>query len=122
MISLSGLAPQVRKAAAYALQFARAENIPVRVTSTRRSLKDQRDLYNNYLAGRSQYPAAPPGSSAHEFGLAFDSVVPAAYQDRWNEIRRAIGFQVLEQDIIHAQVPGWENVARRQLTGSSRHR
>ena len=122
MISLSGLAPQVRRAAAYALQYARAENIPVRVTSTRRTLKDQRDLYRNYLAGRSQYPASPPGYSAHEYGLAFDSVVPAAFQSRWNEIRRAIGFEVPNIDIIHAQVPGWQDIVRGRRVRSSRRR
>lgn len=42
------------------------------VTSARRSSTDQARLYARYLRGESRLPAAPPGSSAHEFGLAFD--------------------------------------------------
>jgi hypothetical protein len=29
-------------------------------------------LYRRFLAGQSRFPAAPPGNSAHELGLAFD--------------------------------------------------
>ena len=42
------------------------------VTSTRRSLKEQTALYDAYIHGRSKYPAAYPGTSLHEWGLAFD--------------------------------------------------
>lgn len=43
-----------------------------RVTSTVRSFSQQARLYAAYRAGRTRYPAAPPGSSMHERGLAFD--------------------------------------------------
>lgn len=46
----------------------------VRVTSVRRSRAQQEQLYKNWLAGRSSFPAAPPGRSKHEFGFAFDMV------------------------------------------------
>lgn len=46
----------------------------VRVTSVLRSKALQAQLYKNYLAGRSRFPAAPPGRSKHEYGLAFDMV------------------------------------------------
>jgi len=42
------------------------------VTSARRSPRKQSELYNNWVAGKSLIPAAPPGSSLHEYGLAFD--------------------------------------------------
>ncbi len=42
------------------------------VTSARRSGAKQRRLYEKYMRGESQIPAAPPGRSLHEFGLAFD--------------------------------------------------
>lgn len=42
------------------------------LTSARRSRSEQTRLYARFLSGRSQYPAAPPGSSLHELGLAFD--------------------------------------------------
>lgn len=46
----------------------------VRVTSVKRSRALQRSLYASYRAGRSSYPAAPPGTSQHEYGLAWDMV------------------------------------------------
>jgi len=42
------------------------------VTSARRSPQDQARLYARYLRGESKLPAAPPGRSAHEYGVAFD--------------------------------------------------
>lgn len=53
-----------RYAAAYGCQ----------ITSVRRSYSEQRRLYADYLAGRSKYPAAPPGRSMHEAGRAWDMV------------------------------------------------
>lgn len=46
----------------------------VSVTSAKRSRAQQKALYANYLAGRSAYPVAPPGTSKHELGLAVDIV------------------------------------------------
>jgi len=43
-----------------------------RITSTYRSFSEQRALYAAWKAGRSRYPAAAPGTSKHELGLAFD--------------------------------------------------
>lgn len=43
-----------------------------RVTSTVRTRNQQSKLYRRFLAGLSQYPAAPPGHSMHELGRAFD--------------------------------------------------
>lgn len=45
-----------------------------RITSTFRSYASQERLYRRYLRGESRFPAAPPGRSAHEKGLAFDMV------------------------------------------------
>lgn len=42
------------------------------VTSTRRTRLEQSRLYQAYQLGASKYPAAPPGSSFHEYGRAFD--------------------------------------------------
>lgn len=111
---LLGLRPLVKQAAKAAIAYANSQGIPVQVTSTRRTLKEQRWLYRRAQLGLSKYPAAKPGTSAHEFGMAFDSVVAPADQEAWNEIRRAIGFQVPANDIIHAQVPNWASVVRRR--------
>jgi len=42
------------------------------VTSARRSPADQARLYDKYRKGLSVIPAAPPGTSLHELGFAFD--------------------------------------------------
>ena len=41
-------------------------------TSTRRSRAKQGRLYAAWKAGKSRIPAAPPGRSIHEHGLAID--------------------------------------------------
>jgi hypothetical protein len=73
--SLSGLQPWLRPYAEWLVSAAPyAGATSVRITSVRRSRAQQQQLYNNYLAGRSRFPAAPPGRSKHEYGLAFDMV------------------------------------------------
>ena len=46
--------------------------VRVTVTSARRDLATQQRLYDAFLAGRSKFPAAPPGASPHALGIAFD--------------------------------------------------
>lgn len=46
------------------------------LTSTWRSRREQEQLYAAFLRGESHYPAAPPGHSKHELGLAFDYLAP----------------------------------------------
>ena len=67
--------------------------IPFRVTSGRRSTAKQKALYANYLAGRSPYPVAPPGSSDHEQGTAFDASFPSAYTGVVVYLARYAGFR-----------------------------
>lgn len=117
--SLGGLHPTVRLHAEYALAYARHFGIPVRVTSGRRSTEQQRVLYQQYRACvdrgtfgtdkcATRWPANPPGTSSHEYGLAWDSVVEnPQHQAAWNYIRAALGFEVPRNDVIHAQVPDW---------------
>lgn len=45
---------------------------PLVVTSARRTPQEQYLLYQAFLRGKSKIPAAPPGKSMHEQGLAFD--------------------------------------------------
>jgi hypothetical protein len=116
-ISLRGLHPQVREAADWALGWAAYYSVPVTVTSTYRSWAEQRALRARWeeclrtgragQPGPCQYPANQPGDSAHNWGLAWDSTVPPEYQSWWNAVRRAAGFEVLDNDQIHAQVPQW---------------
>jgi hypothetical protein len=106
-LQLAGLEPNVRAAAQWALDWAAYFHVPVTVTSTRRTWAEQSELYATYLAGKSLYPANQPGDSAHEFGLAWDSVVPDEFFPWWTYLRRLAGFEVFDTDRIHAQVPNW---------------
>lgn len=72
--SLSGLRSFFRPWARDLVDVASRAGVLPRITSTLRSRTYQAKLYRDYLAGRNAYPVAPPGSSAHELGLAFDMV------------------------------------------------
>jgi len=108
-MQLRGLDSRVRPYAEYAHQIAQYYGITPTITSTYRSWAEQIRLRTAWERGESRFPANRPGDSAHNYGWAWDSVVPEADQDLWDEIRRYVGFEVLPNDIIHAQVPGWRN-------------
>jgi len=109
---LAGLDPDVRSAAEYTLDIADHFGIPVTVTSGLRTYEEQDRLYRRFLAGGSRFPAAPPGRSAHEHGLAFDSVVAPAHLDAWDYIRNWVGFETRRTDEVHAVVPNWRDFVR----------
>jgi LAS superfamily LD-carboxypeptidase LdcB len=72
--NVAQLRPELQYGFRLLLKSAAALGATVRVTSTLRSRAAQAQLYANYLAGKSQYPALPPGTSMHELGRAFDIV------------------------------------------------
>jgi len=104
---LSGLNPVVLDAAEYALEIARYFRIRPTVTSGFRSFRKQAQLRAAWEAGRSRFPANRPGDSSHNFGLAWDSTVPAQDLANWNAIRSWVGFELIANDPVHAQVPNW---------------
>lgn len=116
---LGGLEPSVLDAARWAIDTATFYGVPVTVVSGFRTRAEQTRLRRNYeqcvLSGRfgrgpdCRYPANLPGFSAHEYGLAFDSTVPARYQDWWTYVRQIAGFHVLPNDLPHAEVPNWRD-------------
>lgn len=110
-MQLTGLHPVVRQYAQYCLDWAKQNGVPVTVTSARRSREQQAKLYRDWLAGRSKFPANPPGFSGHEYGLAWDSWVAPEYRDWWKQVREAVGFRVPPNDWIHAEVPDWQDWA-----------
>lgn len=128
-IALRGLVPEVRAAAERALSWAVYYGLHVTVTSCYRSWAEQTALYNRYqkcVARGEQitpgnpnpecrYPANRPGDSAHNYGLAWDSVVPAHEQWAWDYLRSYAGFRIPPNDRIHAEVPDW-----RQYTSALR--
>lgn len=81
-----------------------------RVTSTLRSRAQQERLYRAFLRGESHYPVAPPGTSAHEFGYAFDMVAstPEDLHDlgtvwqQWGGLWSA-------SDEVHFEYPGFSH-------------
>lgn len=116
---LSGLNPTVREAASWCLDVAEYYGIPVTVTSGYRSFAQQQQLRTNFekcvASGRfgqgpdCKYPANRPGESAHNYGLAFDSSVPAEWMPAWTYIRQYAGLHVLPNDPPHAEYPQWRN-------------
>jgi len=106
-IALRGLDSRLRSAAEYTLQMAQAYGLNPQITSVYRSWADQQKLRNRYEAGLSKWPANRPGDSAHNFGWAFDSWVPDDQMALWAAIRRYVGWEVFDSDIIHSQLPGW---------------
>lgn len=108
-MQLRGIDSRVRPYAEWAFRIANHYGIVPTVTSTFRSWEEQTKLRERYERGESRWPANIPGDSAHNYGWAFDSVVRPSEQDLWTAIRRYVGFEVLPNDIIHAQVPSWRD-------------
>lgn len=112
-IELRGLDPIVRERAEYAMQIANYYGVRPIVTSGYRSWHEQAALRDRYLRGESRFPANAPGDSAHNYGWAWDSVLPQelqnnpAWADWWIAVRQYVGFEVPSNDTIHAQVPNW---------------
>jgi LAS superfamily LD-carboxypeptidase LdcB len=112
--------PEIERRTSAIAAEAKARGIPFRVTSRYRSISAQQKLYDAYIArGRTGLPAARPGLSTHNYGIAFDAVFPDNRQaevaaialkhgmvwfgpkdkvhfdifgpDRWNELLRSVG-------------------------------
>jgi D-alanyl-D-alanine carboxypeptidase len=92
-----------------------------RVTSTRRSSSLQTQLYRRFQQGRSRFPAAPPGSSAHEFGYAFDMLVTPfeALSDVGYTWQQWGGVWGSQRDPIHFEYPGFVAPAPAEAQESS---
>src|SRR5260370_11199995 len=74
--SLRDLAPHTRPKVSAWLASLRDAGVQGQITSTRRSRLEQTRLWKRFVSGQSILPAAPPGSSKHELGLAIDIVFP----------------------------------------------
>jgi hypothetical protein len=116
---LRGLQRDVKGAAEWALAWADYYDVPVQITSGKRSMRLQRKLRDRYERcvasgefGKTDYcrwPANRPGQSAHNYALAWDSTTDPQYQSWWNQVRGLAGFSIPSNDHIHAEVPGWRN-------------
>ncbi len=107
-ISLDALVPELRVAAKELVAEAGAAGLLPRVTSTRRTHSQQTLLYARFLAGHSVYPTAFPGTSAHEYGEAFDMIVePYEYLSDVGSVWEGWGGTWGgERDPIHFELPG----------------
>jgi len=101
--SLSSLEPWLRPYAEWLVSVAPyAGARRVRITSARRSRARQQQLWDRFKRGQAQFPAAPPGRSLHEYGLAWDMVTEpfsalTILGDWWNQV----GGQWSPTDEIH---------------------
>jgi hypothetical protein len=107
--SIAALIPEFQPWARALVDAAGAAGLQPRVTSTLRSRAEQTRLYRRYLAGLSQFPAAPPGRSAHEYGYALDMVVSpleaSADVGAWWQEQGGVWH---ESDAIHYEYPGFD--------------
>jgi len=90
--------------------YANYYGLGARVTSTRRSVAKQAYLYQEWIAGRSPYPAARPGTSKHERGLAFyivtSSPADLAVLGRvWESFGGRWGGRFRDRDPVHFEAP-----------------
>ena len=112
MIAFRGMDSRLRPYADYAVRWANANGIHPQITSVYRGWAQQQRLRSRWEAGLSKWPANRPGDSAHNYGWAFDSWVPADQMVMWAAIRRRVGWDVPDYDIIHAGLPGWRQYRR----------
>lgn len=108
-VDLNSLLPEFQPYARGLIQVVGRAGLLPQVTSTRRSRSEQTRLYDAYLArGRTGLPAAPPGSSAHEFGYAFDMVVsPLQYLPVVGTYWAQLGGVWHPSDPVHFEYPGF---------------
>ncbi len=93
-ISMLSLPSFVRVALQRGLQELRSRGIEGVVTSTFRTLQEQRFLFDQFKRGLSSFPVALPGTSRHEFGLAVDLVaLPPSALPVMVEVMRSVGFR-----------------------------
>jgi len=112
------LHPFVAGVAAAIVKQLREDGIRAVVTSGYRSLAKQRQLYARYRRGGPL--AAPPGSSAHNYGLAVDIALvgqPRESRDyrRMHRIAERLGLVPLRGeagriDPYHVEVPNWQRL------------
>lgn len=102
MASLSGLQPWLRPYAEGLYDLARQYSMQPRITSVFRSHGEQQRLYDRYRQGLSDLPAAPPGKSQHQYGLAFDMVVREPTDQAWlGQVWNAWGGRWVAGDRVH---------------------
>ncbi len=107
-MNVSDLIPELQPYATALFSLADQAGIRWQLTSTIRTRSQQAQLYREFLAGNRAYPAAPPGTSAHEFGYAFDmKTADQGDQADLGSVWRSWGGRWNENDDIHFEYPGF---------------
>lgn len=111
---ISALIEPLQPFAERLVQLGGRAGVQPRVTSTLRSHTQQKRLYAAFTRGETHYPVAPPGTSAHEFGFAFD-MVAATVEDLHDlgSVWRSWGGVWSPNDEVHFQYPGFSVPATR---------
>lgn len=119
--SLYGLVPAFRPWAHKLLVVASRAGFQPRVTSTRRSQREQSFLYRQSLAGLNPFPVAPPGQSAHQAGYALDLVTsPFSGLKELGNLWREWGGIWGPGDPVHFEFPGYQGHEGSPVRGSRR--
>jgi len=114
--SILALEPRTRLSLRMAIEDSIREGIQFFITSTVRSFAEQLRLFLRFKAGQSRFPAAPPGKSTHQRGIAVDLVPkdPSALDDVV-ELMFRHGFKWAgPSDRVHFTHQGAEPRLRRQ--------
>lgn len=115
MPSFSNLVPWFAPYAKHLVDVAQQAGLRPVLTSTYRSTADQSRLYAR--RSKNPYPVAPPGSSPHHTGLAFDLTLAlvesekhaglAALGDYWKRMGGRWGGDFKHYDPVHFDVISW---------------
>lgn len=111
-IKLAGLYPEWAAWCRWVMDELKRRGFSGTITSGKRSSVEQSRLYQAYLdRGRTGLPAAPPGRSAHEYGLAIDFVVDqgktSPQQRQVIALLKSWGAETVSNDPVHFQYPGF---------------
>lgn len=111
------LPPEMADAVEFGLQVLADMGIPAHITEAYRTYDRQAYLY---AQGRTRPGAivtkAPPGASAHNYGLAVDIMADRGYgtedQKLVQAVGRWVGFTTYSWDLPHWEYPSWKSVVR----------
>jgi hypothetical protein len=118
MYEFNKLVPELRVYAEALMDALNGAGLHPRVTSTLRTIAEQKRLYEAFLKGTSRYPAAAPGRSPHNYGWAFDiSINDDSYLQDAGELWESWGgtWGGRFKDPIHFELGGASDYIRQNL-------
>lgn len=117
---LSGLWPPFQAAVQYLLEWCNQEGLEGQIVSGYRSFQEQATLYRlgrtadqvrrrvAMHGANGAVTDAPPGASAHNYGLAVD--IEGRDQTLIIQLAAVIGFGTVSWDPAHIEWPHWSNL------------